>query len=116
MTCFLFAFVFLFLLWRRKITQQSYSDEGLMEGVTFFTRLGQAILSAGRTFYMFQSCGHCSFTRKSMIRAVSVFHGAHALDQIHRAVSSRMRTDALFFMVYGCNVENFGGGGCSFHA
>ncbi|CAM9996827.1 unnamed protein product, partial [Laminaria digitata] len=64
---------------------QSYGDEGSMEAIAFFTRLGQAILSAGRTFYMFQSCGHCTLTRKMVIRTITIFNGAQAVDQIHRA-------------------------------
>lgn len=57
-----------------------------MEQMTFFTRLGQAILSASRTMYMFKSCAHCTLGRKLLIRLITMVNGAHALQRIHRAV------------------------------
>ena len=58
-----------------------------MEQVTFFTRLGQAILDASRTIYMFKSCSHCSLGRKLLIRFITMVGGVRALQRIHRAVS-----------------------------
>lgn len=64
------------------------SDDSTMESITFFAKLGQSILSAGRAIYMFQTCGHCSFVRKAITRLIVVVNSVQALDRIHRAVSS----------------------------
>lgn len=58
-----------------------------MEQITFFTRLGQAIMGASRAVYLFKSCGHCTLGRKVVIRLITFINGANTLKRIHRAVS-----------------------------
>eukprot|EP00903_Cladosiphon_okamuranus_P018038 g16600.t1 len=69
----------------RQDADSAYTEEGVMEQITFFTRLGQAILSASRTMYMFKSCSHCAFGRKVLIRFYTLLTGAKAIQRIHRA-------------------------------
>jgi len=57
-----------------------------MEQITFFTRLGQAIMGASRAIYLFKSCGHCTLGRKVLIRFITFINGANTLKRIHRAV------------------------------
>lgn len=65
---------------------KAYTEEGSLEQTVFFTRLGQAILGASRTVYMFKSCGHCTFVRKVCIRIMSTINGGQTFNRIHGAV------------------------------
>ncbi|CAM9974996.1 unnamed protein product, partial [Ectocarpus sp. 4 AP-2014] len=73
------------LLELHKDPDSAYTEEGSLEQTVFFTRLGQAILGASRTIYMFKSCGHCAFVRKVCIRIMSAINGGQTFNRIHSA-------------------------------
>ncbi|CAM9673798.1 unnamed protein product [Ectocarpus sp. 8 AP-2014] len=73
------------LLELHKDPDSAYTEEGSLEQTVFFTRLGQAILGASRTVYMFKSCGHCALVRKVCIRIMSTINGGQTFNRIHSA-------------------------------